>query len=102
MQSVLRDFHLCFGSKELATHHHRLLHALLEPVDEDKISNWTTIGFSVIIGGQLPRFSILNISILKDTDVSLHVSRPDDLLPIVRRISPERALWIGLNSRSGL
>ena len=38
------------------------------------------------------------ISVLEDVLVSLYVSWPNDLFPVIRRIPPQFTLWIGLNS----
>lgn len=38
------------------------------------------------------------ISVLEDVLMSLNVSWPNDLFPVIRRIPPEFTLWISLNS----
>lgn len=43
---------------------------------------------------------MLSITIYKDILVRMNVRRVYDLLPIVRRIAPQRPFWVGLHSRS--
>ena len=41
---------------------------------------------------------MLNVPILENTLVRIDIGRPDDVLPVIWRVPPQCALWIGLNS----
>lgn len=61
-------------------------HAQLEAVQQDEAGD-LAVGLAV-----------LDVPVLDDPFVRLDVGRPHDLFPVVGRIAPQAALWVGLNS----
>jgi hypothetical protein len=79
---------LRLSSQYLAALYDSFFHTLIQTIDENEVRDRAAVHSVLIVRGRFLRRPILQVFVLKYARVGLDICGPDDLLPIVRGISP--------------